>query len=120
MVWVVYTCIHTPSIQTTIDMYTYMHIHTPTYMHTCMYVCDDMWYVCVYIYTSYIAVYTYIDKMYIQMCEYTGRCQTYGSFLGPQYNRAPSMPKKEHNFDNHPYIDLCETKERNISPPNSQ
>ena len=33
-------------------------------------------------------------------------CQNYGPFLGPQYSTAPNIlgyPKRDHNFDNHPY-----------------
>ena len=34
-----------------------------------------------------------------------GDCQNYGPFLGPYYNTGPNLgdPKRDHNFDNHPY-----------------
>ena len=38
-----------------------------------------------------------------------GDCQNYGPFLGPSYNTGPNTgpnlgdPKRDHNFDNHPY-----------------
>ena len=38
-----------------------------------------------------------------------GDCQNYGPFLGPYYNAGPNTgpnlgyPKRDHNFDNHPY-----------------
>ena len=47
---------------------------------------------------------TYI---YIYICMYMDGCQNYGPFLGPHYNTAPNIlgyPKRDHNFDNHPYI----------------
>ena len=40
---------------------------------------------------------------------YMGNCQNYGPFLGPYYNTGPNTgpnlgdPKRDHNFDNHPY-----------------
>ena len=39
-----------------------------------------------------------------------GNCQNYGPFLGPYYNTGPNTgpnlgdPKRDHNFDNHPYM----------------
>ena len=39
-----------------------------------------------------------------------GDCQNYGPFLGPYYNTGPNTgpslgdPKRDHNFDNPPYI----------------
>ena len=39
-----------------------------------------------------------------------GDCQNYGPFLGPYYNTGPNTepnlgdPKRDHNFDNYPYI----------------
>ena len=35
-----------------------------------------------------------------------GNCQNYGPFLGPYYNTGPNLgdPKRDHNFDNPPYI----------------
>ena len=39
-----------------------------------------------------------------------GGCQNYGPFLGPYYNTGPNTgpnsgdPKRDHNFDNPPYI----------------
>ena len=40
-----------------------------------------------------------------------GNCQNYGpSFLGPYYNTGPNTgpnlgdPKRDHNFDNPPYV----------------
>ena len=39
-----------------------------------------------------------------------GNCQNYGPFLGPYYNTGPNTgpnlgdPKRDHNFDNPPYI----------------
>ena len=39
-----------------------------------------------------------------------GGCQKYGPFLGPYYNTGPNMgpnlgdPKRDHNFDNPPFI----------------
>ena len=35
-----------------------------------------------------------------------GGCQNDGPFLDPYYNTAPNIegtPKRDHNFDNHPY-----------------
>ena len=38
-----------------------------------------------------------------------GGCQNVGPFLGPYYNTGPNTgpnlgdPKRDHNFDNHPY-----------------
>ena len=40
---------------------------------------------------------------------YMGDCQNYGPFLGPYYNTGPNTgpnlgdPKRDHNFDKHPY-----------------
>ena len=40
-----------------------------------------------------------------------GDCQNYGPFLGPYYNTGPNTgpnlgdPKRDHNFDNPPYMD---------------
>ena len=42
-----------------------------------------------------------------------GDCQNYGPFLGPYYNTGPNTgpnsgdPKRDHNFDNLPYICVC-------------
>ena len=42
---------------------------------------------------------------------YMGDCQNYGPFFGPYYNTGPNTgpnlgdPKRDHNFDNHPYRD---------------
>ena len=39
-----------------------------------------------------------------------GGCQNYGPFLDPHYNTAPNIwgtPKRDHNFDNHPYDFFC-------------
>ena len=39
-----------------------------------------------------------------------GNCQNYGPFLGPYYNTGPNTgpnlgdPKRDHNFDNFPYV----------------
>ena len=39
-----------------------------------------------------------------------GDCQNYGPFLGPYYNTGPNTgpklgdPKRDHNFDNPPYV----------------
>ena len=39
-----------------------------------------------------------------------GDCQNYGPFLGPYYNTGPNTgpnlgdPKRDHNFDNYPYV----------------
>ena len=41
-----------------------------------------------------------------------GGCQNYGPFLDPYYNTAPiylGYPKKDHNFDNHPYGSLTKS-----------
>ena len=41
-----------------------------------------------------------------------GDCQNYGPFLGPYYNTGPNTgpnlgdPKRDHNFDSHPYAGL--------------
>ena len=35
-----------------------------------------------------------------------GGCQNYGPFLGPYFNTGPNLgdPKRDHNFDNPPYV----------------
>ena len=44
------------------------------------------------------------------LSNYLGDCQNYGPFLGPYYNTGPSTgpklgdPKRDHNFDNPPFI----------------
>ena len=35
---------------------------------------------------------------------YMGDCQNYGPFLGPCYNTGPKTPKRDHDFDNPPYV----------------
>ena len=41
-----------------------------------------------------------------------GNCQNYGPFLGPYYNTGPNTgpnlgdPKRDHNFDNPPCVEL--------------
>ena len=37
---------------------------------------------------------------------YMGNCQNYGTFLGPYNNTGPNLgdPKRDHNFDNLPYV----------------
>ena len=41
-----------------------------------------------------------------------GDCQNYDPFLGPDYNTGPNTgpnlgdPKRDHNFDNLPYVDV--------------
>ena len=43
---------------------------------------------------------------------YMGDCQNYGPFVGPYYNTGPNTgpslgdPKRDHNFDNPPYVDV--------------
>ena len=43
-----------------------------------------------------------------------GDCQNYGTFLGPYYNTGPNTgpnlgdPKRDHNFDNHPYTNIVQ------------
>ena len=42
---------------------------------------------------------------------YMGGCQSYGSFFDPYYTTAPNIlkyPKRDHKFDNHPYISFVE------------
>ena len=39
--------------------------------------------------------------------DHIGGCQNYGPFLGTREKKAPHYngdPKRDHNFDNHPYI----------------
>ena len=49
-----------------------------------------------------------------------GDCQSYGPFLGPYYNTGPNTgpnlgdPKRDHNFDNPPYLEPWES---NPDPP---
>ena len=44
------------------------------------------------------------------MRRYMGDCQNYGPLLGPYYNTGPNTgpnlgdPKRDHNFDNPPYM----------------
>ena len=43
-------------------------------------------------------------------CLHMGDCQNYAPFLGPNYNTGPNTglnlgdPKRDHNFDNLPYV----------------
>ena len=52
--------------------------------------------------------YTHSDRTSI--IQHMGNCQNYGPFLGPCYNTGsytgPNLgdPKRDHNFDNSPYI----------------
>ena len=47
---------------------------------------------------------------YLLEGDYMGDCQNYGPFLGPYYNTGPNTgpnlgdPKRDHNFDNPPYL----------------
>ena len=42
--------------------------------------------------------------------QHMGGCQNYGPFLGPYYSTGPNTgpnlgdPKRDHNFDNPPYV----------------
>ena len=50
--------------------------------------------------------------IYIYRDSYLGDCQNYGPFLGPYYNTGPNTgpnlgdPKRDHNFDNPPFMYL--------------
>ena len=47
-----------------------------------------------------------------------GGCQNYGLFLGPLNTRFRMDPKRDHNFDNHPYCESA-SKSTSISTPPS-
>ena len=52
-------------------------------------------------------MFVYIIYIYIYI--YMGGCQNYGPFLGLNIIRTQYLgyPKRDHNFDNYPYIYIC-------------
>ena len=60
----------------------------------------------------------YVPDIYIYIYIHMGDCQNYGLFLGPNFNMGPNTgpnlgnPKRDHNFDNPPYIHRYIYKDR--------